>query len=343
MPSIPAAGVSLVDDPQAWDEQLARLGGHLLQSWRWGEFKKRSGWAVDRVATKDGGAMAQILYRSRGPVSVAYIPRGPAWAEDDSALAALFAQIESAASKRRALFAVVEQERALPTGASFLAQWKAGPDYVQPGRTVKIPLGDDNSLLMGMHQKTRYSVRLAMRKGVDISAHEGPDEEMLGRFFALLTETSQRNEFGIHNLTYYRDFMEVFGSDALLQIASVNDQPAAGLIAARFGNEAIYMYGGSSTEHRSVGAAFLLQYEAMRWARDRGMSHYDLWGIPYKDPETEPATLDKVPATRGEDWRGLVRFKMGFGGTVVDYPAPLERQFSRIGTRIARQYMKSFG
>lgn len=336
-------GTGLSSSQHVWDERLTQLGGHLLQCWRWGEFKQRSGWEVDRIATDDGNAMVQVLYRTRGPVSVAYVPRGPAWGEGESGLPELFERIEEAAKRRRALFAVVEQERPLPRHAPFLAKWSPGPDFEQPGRTIKVPLGDDDAILMGMHQKTRYSVRLANRKGVRVESFEGLCEDGLTMFYSLLHETSERNEFGMHSHQYYRDFLEVFGSDALIMIAMVHDQPAAGLIAAAFGNEAIYMYGGSSTEHRGVGAAFLVQFEAMRWARERGMAAYDLWGIPLHDPAPENEHADSVPATRGDDWRGLLRFKSGFGGTVLDYPAPLERQFSRIGTKVARQYMKSIG
>jgi lipid II:glycine glycyltransferase (peptidoglycan interpeptide bridge formation enzyme) len=333
----------LTTDPEAWDARLAELGGHLLQSWRWGEFKRRSGWDVDRIATDDGSAMVQVLYRKRGPVSVAYVPRGPAWSGDDASLPELIDRLERAAKRRRAIFAIVEQEHPLPVGADFLAKWSTGPDYVQPGRTVKIPLADDNTILMGMHQKTRYSVRLATRKGVTVESFEGLCEDGLDMFYSLLDETSKRNEFGIHSRQYYRDFLDVFGSDSLILVARVGEHPAAGLIAAAFGQEAIYMYGGSSTEHRAVGAAFLVQFEAMRWARDRGIATYDLWGIPHTDPEPEGESADTVPATRGDDWRGLTRFKTGFGGSIVDYPPPIERQFSQLATRIARQYMKSIG
>ena len=44
----------------------------------------------------------------------------------------------------------------------------------------------------------------------------------------------------------------------------------AELIAVKHGPEAIYMYGASSSEHRANGAAFLLQFEAMKWARAAG-------------------------------------------------------------------------
>ena len=49
----------------------------------------------------------------------------------------------------------------------------------------------------------------------------------------------------------------------------------AGAIAAVFGDEAIYMYGASSSQERAHGAAFLLQHEMMRWARSRGARRYD--------------------------------------------------------------------
>jgi lipid II:glycine glycyltransferase (peptidoglycan interpeptide bridge formation enzyme) len=324
--------------PDAWDAALHAAGGHLLQSWRWGEFKSLHGWEPDRIATADGSAMAQVLFRRKGPVSVGYVPRGPAWRDESDRLEDLMTGIDIAAREHRALFTIIELDRDLPssvTGASM--GWDEGPTHIQPGRTVKVELGDDEQMLMRMHQKTRYSVRLAMRKGVEVKQYEGLDESSLETFYALLRETSQRNEFGIHDVSYYRDFMRVFGDHALLEIASVDGRPAAGLIVASFGDEAIYMYGGSSAEVRAHGAAFLLQFEAMRWARDRGLARYDLWGIPMQEPEAAAESQDSVPATKGDDWRGLYRFKTGFGGDIVEYPRMFARRHYGIASRLAQR------
>jgi hypothetical protein len=61
------------------DEELLRLDGNLLQSWRRGSFMERQGWAVRRLAgaSRDGSWMAQILFKGAGPFTVAYIPCGP--------------------------------------------------------------------------------------------------------------------------------------------------------------------------------------------------------------------------------------------------------------------------
>jgi lipid II:glycine glycyltransferase (peptidoglycan interpeptide bridge formation enzyme) len=111
------------------------------------------------------------------------------------------------------------------------------------------------------------------------------------------------------------------------------------LISAKFGSEAIYMYGASSSEHRGHGAAFLLQFEAMRWAREAGCAKYDLWGIPMVDPTTMTDTGTTLAGTKGDDWRGLYRFKTGFGGEIVTYPPTLERRYSVLGSFVARRLL----
>ena len=275
--------------------------------------------------------MAQVLYRHKGPVSIGYIPRGPAVRSGDlEATRLLLDAIDANARKHRALYLMVETDTPIDgLTANPLAGIDTGPAHLQPGRTVKVPLLDDDRLLAGMHQKTRYSVRLAPRKGIIVDRHAGDDRIALDEFYAMLKETSTRNEFEIHTADYYRDFMNCFPDNSTLFIARVEGHPAAGLIAAEFGTDAIYMYGASDTKFRSLGAAFNLQYLAMQWGRERGATHYDLWGIPDVDPPIDNEHKDRVPATKGDDWRGLYRFKTGFGGSIVSYPPAIQRTYHR--------------
>jgi peptidoglycan pentaglycine glycine transferase (the first glycine) len=317
----------------AWNDALRSLGGHLLQTWQWGEFKAVYGWQPERIAV--GGAepraMAQVLYRHRGPVSVGYIPRGPAVAKDDlEATRLLLDAIDVSAREHRALYVMIETDSDLAGLTDHpLPGLEAGPTHLQPGRTVKVPLVGDEELLAGMHQKTRYSVRLAPRKGVVVDRHTGDDRAALEEFYRMLEETSRRNEFSVHTADYYQDFMRRFPDNAVLFIARVEEHPAAGLITAQFGTDAIYMYGASDTKYRSLGAAFNLQFQAMQWGRERGATQYDLWGIPEVDPPRDNEHKDHVPATKGDDWRGLYRFKTGFGGSIVTYPASIQRTYHR--------------
>jgi lipid II:glycine glycyltransferase (peptidoglycan interpeptide bridge formation enzyme) len=328
-------------DGTSWDAEVARLGGSLLQTWRWGEFKRRHGWSVARVRAECNGevGLAQILFKHKGPLSLGYLPRGPLLSADDPELwRATQRAIDRACRARRAISLIVEPERTLPAlpGGS---PSKPGPPRIQPARTVKTPLLDDNALLSRMHQKTRYNIRYSLRKGVTVG-FEDPAGPALDEFFALMEDTAQRNEYAIHARRYYRDALAVLGDQAALAVARVpGGEAAAALVVAVAGEEAVYLYGASSTRHRSMQPGFAIQFETMRWARARGCSRYDLWGIPAADPETTATPEgDRVAGTRGDDWRGLYEFKVRFGGDIVSYPEPLERTYVPMLPALARRF-----
>ena len=328
----------------AWDEAVLANGGHMLQSWRWGAFKERFGWRVERVAAPGdaGAARAQVLFRERAGVSIGYIPRGPVVPENDpESIDDLWERIDQVARRRRTLAIIVEADRPLPEGAANRLLLVPGPEHIQPARSVRVPLLDDEGLLAQMHAKTRYNVRLAHRRGV-MTRHADSSESALETFYGLLLDTASRNAFAVHSRDYYRDFLRLFAGDAALLFADVEGRPVAGLIVAAFGDEAIYMYAASSTTERGHGAAFLLQHEAMRWARDHGCSRYDMWGIPARNPDsTTSDSGDRLASSSGGDWRGLYEFKTRFGGQIVDYPPTLERQYNpllaALGRRLYRQ------
>jgi peptidoglycan pentaglycine glycine transferase (the first glycine) len=333
-------------DAKAWDSTALSQGGHLLQSWRWGAFKERFGWEVERIAVPclEGTALAQVLFRRRAGVSIGYIPRGPVLPRGDTdANAELWVRIDEEALRRRTLTIIVEPDAELPVAAAQRLLSPSGMPPIQPSRSVKVELLDDEALAGQMHAKTRYNVRLARRRGVIVSPAEDI-ESSIDDFYALLRDTASRNEFVVHAADYYREFLTLFAGDACLMFAESEGKRVAGAIAVVFGDEGIYMYGASSTRDRAHGAAFLLQHEIMRWARGRGARRYDLWGIPDYDPEsTVSESGDRLAASKGDDRRGLYEFKTRFGGQIVRYPDPLERAYHPFLASLARRFYRPGG
>lgn len=322
-----------------WDAALVRSGGDLLQSWRWGVFKQRHGWKVSRIRVEgpDGDAMAQVLFRPQGPMSIAYLPRGPIVPADAEITAALLHEVDAACAKHRAIVLVVEPDRPLPSawlesGGGFAP----GPDPFQTSQTVKVHLAPDTVLLNQMRKDTRANVLHARRRGVVVE--RAPiDAAAIGTFFGLLQETSKRNEFGIHSRRYYEDFLRIFDDQAVLLFSHLDGEVTAGLIAARCGSEGRSMYAGSSTTHRGRGDTALIRLEAMRWAREHGCSRYDLGGIASGAP---PAGTDRDPSVRsqtGSSLDGVHQFKTGFGGEIVAYPATVERRYRPALAWLARR------
>jgi lipid II:glycine glycyltransferase (peptidoglycan interpeptide bridge formation enzyme) len=129
--------------------------------------------------------------------------------------------------------------------------------------------------------------------------------------------TGQRDHFGIHGLEYFNTILELFAPEhAAILLAEVQEEPVAGLMILAHRPTAYYLFGASSNSHRDKMPTYLLQWEAMRWARANSCQYYDLWGIP----DTDEETLEAKFATHSQNAPGLwgvYRFKRGFGGRVT--------------------------
>jgi lipid II:glycine glycyltransferase (peptidoglycan interpeptide bridge formation enzyme) len=165
-----------------------------------------------------------------------------------------------------------------------------------------------------MKQKTRYNVRLAGRKGVTVRPG---DEGDLPAFYRLMETTAQRDGFGIHTQAYYEAAHRLFvpSGQGNLLLAEYDGQLLAGLVvlAAAHGRAACYMYGASSDAHRNLMPTYLLQWEAMLWAREQGCRVYDLWGVPDENEDR----LEAEFKGRSDGLWGVYRFKRGFGGRLA--------------------------
>jgi peptidoglycan pentaglycine glycine transferase (the first glycine) len=317
---------------QSWDEfTLQCPGGHILQSWTWGDFKARFGWPepVRLAVIEDGSflATAQVLFRPLPPGgwTTAYVPKGPLLdpAQPDAAQV-LLAAIHDTCRRRRAVSLKVEPDwEDAPNAHAWWQEqgFRPSAHTVQPRRTVIVSLTpDEQSILAEMKSKTRYNVRLASRKGVSVRV--GTEDDLPG-FYELLRITSAREAFGIHTERYYAAVWKAFASRgcAALFIAEYEGQPLAALMAFAWGCRAIYMYGASSNEERQRMPNHLLQWEAMRWAKALGCETYDLWGIP--DVGESQIGTDMAQAEENgvlsQGMGGLYRFKRGFGGQEVRY------------------------
>jgi lipid II:glycine glycyltransferase (peptidoglycan interpeptide bridge formation enzyme) len=246
-----------------------------------------------------------------------YVPKGPVLDYADRALIQdVLADLESHARRRRAILVKIDPDTNLPYVAETLLArgWRYAQEQVQFRNTALLDLtpGEDE-LLANMKSKTRYNIRLSGRKGVRVRVGEPGDIPL---FYAMYAETGQRDGFLIRPLSYYADAWRVFLDADLghMLLAEVEGQAVAGLVLFRFAQRAWFMYGASTSRHRSKMPNYALQWEAICWAKATGCTTYDLWGAPDTLDESDPL------------W-GVWRFKRGLGAIFAphlgahDYPA----------------------
>jgi lipid II:glycine glycyltransferase (peptidoglycan interpeptide bridge formation enzyme) len=147
----------------------------------------------------------------------------------------------------------------------------------------------------------RQNIRASERKGVIVREANG--EEDFDTYYALLTVTSERDAFFIHNKEYHKEILRHFASkgDAILYLAEHEGEALAAKMLIRFGDWCWDMFGASSNNKRNLKATYLLQYRCFLWAKERGCSYFDFRTIP---EILEP----------GEEMWGVYEYKKGFGG-----------------------------
>jgi len=322
---------------EAWNEfVVTHPDRHLLQTSPWGALKARFGWAAERVGLASDGQLvagAQVLYRRlpAGLGLLAYIAKGPLaeWS-DPAQLETLLSLLAQAAQRRGAIALMVEPD--LPDGEASrrslrdLGFQPAAMGSIQPPRTIVVDISpDEETVLARMKSKTRYNIRLAGRRGVTVRA---AGEQDLPAFHSLTAETADRDQFGVHPPAYYEAAYELFSQRGWtrLLLAEVDGEQVAAVMAFAIPPRAWYLYGASSDSHREKMPTYLLQWEAMRWAKSLGCTTYDLWGVPDEDE----ATLEEQFAQRSDGLWGVYRFKRGFGGELVRSVGAWDRPYSKV-------------
>lgn len=322
--------IETITNRDTWNNALRAIPyAHVLQTWEWGEFKHTTtGWKPLRFAYVQGNvtvAMASVGVRQIGPLRVMYSPKGPAMAYENPAVCAeVLNHLQQLARQQFAVWLKIDPDVIAATGVPgepgdtthatgdaliyMLSKrgWRFSTDQVQFRNTITLDLRlSEDALLAQMSQNTRRKVRTAEKKGVTIRQGTSAD---LNTLYELYRITGERDGFITRPLDYYRQAWQTFMESGLAHalIAETDGVPIAHVILFHFGRKCWYFYGASANEQREKMPNYLLQWEAIRWAKAQGYETYDMWGAPNIFDESDLM------------W-GVYEFKRGFRGTVTRY------------------------
>ncbi len=316
-------------DAKTWDGFLTSTRrAPFQQSWVWGQFKQQVDIAVIRLAVVDGEQIVGVVQALHepwrfgqstltvfcGPVIDTRLPV-PQYQE---ALGLLLRALVKEAKARGVMYFHLEPPIELCNESLFkqfqveLSLRKARA--FQPLDTQMLDLHrDESALLAAMHEKTRYNIRLAEKRGVEVRVASGEGvAKALEQFIVLNKQTAVRDKFTSHGSAYYRRLHEHLGEDMLrVYVAIFEKQPIAANIVVHYGDTATYVHGASSNAFRNVMAPHLLQWRQILDAKLAWKTWYDFYGIQ---------TPARARASKhGATWAGITRFKLGFGGQTVSY------------------------
>ncbi|MBA2362838.1 MAG: peptidoglycan bridge formation glycyltransferase FemA/FemB family protein [Chloroflexia bacterium] len=304
--------------------QGAPGGGHIYQSHEWGEFKRTIGWRPIRLLLECDNAIVGagqfLAWSTPGvPGCLLYCTKGPwlPW-DDEQAVRTFFAGVRTVARRENAHTVKIEPEvleeqtavKAVLTDIGFEKfRWD-----LQFKTTMLVDLTpSEEELLAAMKSKTRYNTRLGAKKGVRIV--EDNSLEAREEFHTMMELTAQRDGFFKRPHNYlFACWQAMYDADrAHLFFAVHEEQKLAGILIFTFGHKYWYTVGASTDEKRNLMPTYQLQWEVVRWAKEQGITFYDMVAIP------NPENLNEE-----DSMYGLYRFKAGFGGRVAEFVGCLD-------------------
>ncbi len=293
--------------------------GHFMQSPEWGEVKNE--WKWDAVVEKnaEGAIIGGVSVLTRPvpclPTTLMYAPRGPVCdPADTDTLAKLVGGLRALAVKNKAYLIKMDPD-ILKTNEAFTKSMEAlsfqlhdggkNFDEIQPRFVFRLNIEGktQDEIFAGFSSKTRYNVRLAKRRGVEVKICP---KETLSEFVPIMRTTGERDGFATRPQAYFERMLDAFGLHARLYMAYHEGKPIAGTVAIQYGDKVWYLYGASANEYRNLMPNYLLQWEMIRWAQETHCRIYDFRGVSGDLNPDNPLY-------------GLYRFKKGFNGNFTEF------------------------
>jgi lipid II:glycine glycyltransferase (peptidoglycan interpeptide bridge formation enzyme) len=158
-----------------------------------------------------------------------------------------------------------------------------------------------------MRKTTRYEIKRAEKLGLKIE-HES-DPKLITTFHQQQLDLAKHHGFVPFSYNFlYHQFTTFLADNQVELISSYSgDKLLATAFVIYYSQEAVYHYGISTPENRSLPGSYACQWAAIKEAKKRGLTRYNFWGIA---PNNAP---------KDHRFAGVSLFKRGFGGQEVAY------------------------
>lgn len=303
----------------------------FLTSWNWGEFQKKMGNKIWRLSiyqnSQQIGSFLLIKIKAKFR-NFFFIPHGPVLKDGC---------LKSSEIKKEILLEILKflkniSEKENIDFIRFAPIWKNNQEneklfeelkfikaisHIHPEVTwfldISIP---ENEILMGMRKNTRNLIRRAQKEGVEIIQKNSIDG--IEDFNNLYKKTVARQYFNPFSLKYLKNEFESFYSDnQIINIfAKYKNEIISSAIIIFWQGMGFYHQGASSQKYPKIPASYLLQWEAIKKAKNNGCKLYNFWGIVPQINSSEDLKNNKI---KKHPWWGISLFKMGFGGYKQEY------------------------
>ncbi len=298
---------------------------NLTQDLNWGIVKE--GWISKYVYIKEEGkiiaAASLLLKKFILNYHFVYIPKGPVCnIEDTRVLNELMKEIEKVRKEYNGFLVRFDPEveynqeleaKLKKEGYKIRNKGFQKNELIQPRYNMVLPVSnaEEDQLFDNLKRKTRYNIRLAKKKGVEVFYSN--EEEDLKEFYNLYNTMANRKEIGKRSYEYFINMKKAFGKNMRIYLAKHENDYISGGIVINYGNKIFNIYSGSSNLKQNLKPNYLMQWEMIKWAISENKEVYDFGGV---------FTINKSD--------GLYNFKENFCGEdgLVEFTGEIDKVYN---------------
>jgi len=324
-----------IKDKNLWDDFLVECEEKtFLQSWNWGEFNQMMGSRIWRLGFfEDNNLVAAVFFykiqAKRG--TFLFVPHGPIinpkLRNQNSKILRLFLEkLKEIAREEKADFiriAPIWEQNDENVKIFREIGFREAPIHMHPELTWELNIvPSEEELLIKMRKTTRYLIRQA-QKNSDVNIIQSRDVNDVKKFDELNQKTVDRHHFVPFSQDYLKNEFSAFLRDnqplrqtqgcpectegqISIFLGKYKEELISAGIFVFWQGTAFYHHGASSLKYPKIPVSYLLIWEAIKEAKNRGCKKFNFWGI---SPENE----------KNHPWAGLTLFKTGFGGYKKEY------------------------
>jgi lipid II:glycine glycyltransferase (peptidoglycan interpeptide bridge formation enzyme) len=282
-----------------------KLALHPLQTWEWGEARKKMGIKILRIS--DDKNVFQLTFHNIPyfKYQIGYLPRSVMPTKE------VLDFLYDYGKKNNIIFIKIEpyiqKSQITNNKLQMNSKLQISKHPLFPTWTQVLDLNkSEEELLKSFHSKTRYNIRLAEKKGVVV--REMSNEKGFKFFSKLYFQTCKRQKYFGHTPKYHKIVWDSLKKDiAYILIAFYNETPLAAYELFYFKNTLYYPYGGTSLEYRNLMASNLLMWESIKLGKKLGAEKFDMWGSLGPNYDTT------------DPWSGFTRFKEGYNAKFTEF------------------------
>jgi len=303
--------IKKIENKEIWENFLLGCGEKtFLDSWNWGEFNKMMGNKIWRIGVFENSKLINLsliikITAKRG--TFLFLPHLVL----SEGLQILVNYLKALSREEKADFIRIspvlkrnEENIKIFKNLGF----REAPIHIHPEVTWKLDITPfEEELLRQMRKTTRYLIRQA-QKNTEIRIIKTNNFDDIEKFNNLYQTTVDRHHFIPFSLKYLKEEFSAFSPNNIISIflGKYKDELVSSGIFIFWQGIGFYHHGASSLKYPKIPVSYLLLWEAIKEAKQRGCKEFNFWGL---SPESQ----------KNHPWYGLTLFKIGFGGYKKEY------------------------